>query len=148
MSDFTVTPPNEWRKRSIMQVTLSNGLNVELRQPNLMGIVLNSRKGDVPHGLRQQIMLQLQGASPQDIPAWSPGQSEDELSELNTFMETVIRAAFVNPIIVEDPDLNAKDPFQIAYDWLDTTTVSEVFGLVMGGAAEDADGAATFPEGS
>lgn len=151
MSDFTVSPPNEWRRRAVMQVTLPNGLNVELRRPNMQALVLNAKKGDVPHGLRNQIILQLQGGNPDEIPEWKPGEREEELPELDNFMRTVVKAAFVNPVIVDAPDESASDPYQIAYEWLDAGTVNEVFALVMSGpgavgVTEEADGAARFPD--
>lgn len=148
MSDFKVTPPQAWRDQAIMQVTLGNGMNVELRRPNIMAVVFNGKSGDVPHGLRQQLIDQLQGKPVEQVMAWQPGQSEDDLPQLGSFMETVVRAAFVNPVIVDDPDMKAKDPYQIAYAWLDDATIGEVFGLVMGGATAEADAAATFPDGT
>jgi hypothetical protein len=153
MSDFVVSPPGEWRKRAILQVTLPNGLNVELRRPNMQALVLNAKKGDVPHGLRNQIILQLQGGNPDRIPEWKPGEREEELPELDNFMRTVVKAAFVNPVIADEPDENARDPYQIAYGWLDDESIMAVFSLVMSGPGamtveEEADGAARFPDGA
>lgn len=120
---LVVSPASEWRKRATEVLTLPSGLVMEARRPNVNALILNTSDGSIPTGLRNMVAKQL--ASGRDgLTEWKP-DSVDDLVGVVAFMDVVVKACFVNPVIVTDrePDydrgeISFDDVSQIDRDFL------------------------------
>lgn len=108
------------------ELTLPSGLVVEVRRPDIARLVMESKDGSVPAFLTQQVVAGLSGKV-QNTKAWDP--STEDLSTMSRFMDMVVKAALVWPVIVQgEPDYDAG---QISIADLGQDDRSFLFGWAM-----------------
>lgn len=126
---MTVTSGKAWRART-EEVTLPSGNTAELRKPDVLSLVM--RNGGIPDVLTAQVMAGLQ-----DEGGKSPKFGAKELGQLLEMLNTVTRACFVSPRIVDKPEE------ELAEDELRVEDVSmEDKSFIFQWAAGSGDGAA------
>ena len=113
---------------------LPSGATVLLRKPDITALIMESDTGDVPEAFTQQVLDSLNpkpgrknGRKEHDF-EWRPEASD--LPVISRFMTLIIRAAFVSPRIVDNPDYEAD---QIAMSDLTQADKQWVFGWAMPG---------------
>lgn len=112
--------------RRTEEIQLPSGLSVEVRRPDISRLVMESKDGSVPAFLQQQVIAGLQGKA-ETVEAWDP--SKEDLSTMSRFMDMVVRAALVWPVIVEgEPDYDAG---QISINDLEQADRTFLFGWAM-----------------
>jgi len=137
MTDITalgLTPANEWRKARETALKLPSGKTILAKRPDPIDLVLQD--GVIPDSLAQLIVEQIGGSTNSQ---WKP--SREEVGKIGHMMNTVAKAVFVYPEIVEsDPGEG-----QITID--DVSADDKMFllnwALGMGGATASA---ARFPK--
>lgn len=140
---------SEWRKlRGVLQHTgvmmsksaaafrrseelkLPSGLVVEVRKPDITRLVMESPDGNVPSFVVGQVIAQLSGKGG-GTEEWQP--TADDLPVLSRFMDMVVKAALVWPVIVVgEPDYEAG---QINIQDLDEQDRAVLFGWGLPGQA-------------
>lgn len=87
------------------ELALPSGLVVEVRKPDISRLVMESKDGSVPAFVVGQIIDQLTGKGA-TVSDWKP--TADDLPVLSRFMDLVVRAALVWPVVVDgQPDYEA-----------------------------------------
>lgn len=121
---YTVSPARAWKQKVTHLLKLPNtGLILEARRPDVGALILNSTDGTIPVGLRN-MMIKKQFGNPQGQQGqvtWEP--SADDLIGVLNLRKLILKAAFVNPVIVDsDPDYDAGeilfediDPLDVEY---------------------------------
>jgi hypothetical protein len=116
-----VTPAALWKPVTFEEV-LPSGKVARLKKPDIVGLVMSSDNGDVPDWLTGMVAREITGEH-RDVEMFTGNDSEDRkrLAGLGTFMEKLVRLAFVEPRIApasREPDYEAGE---IAYSDLDST---------------------------
>jgi len=88
------------------KLTLSSGLEVEVRKPDISTLVLkNQGSGSVPTPITNMVVASIAGVEPQPLEFAS-----EDLPALASFISLTVRAALVWPVIVdENPDYEAGE---------------------------------------
>lgn len=108
------------------EVQLPSGLTVEVRKPDISRLVMESKDGSVPAFLQQQVVAGLAGKA-ETVDDWDP--SKEDLATMSRFMDMVVRAALVWPVIVDgNPDYDAG---QISLHDLEQADRTFLFGWAM-----------------
>lgn len=83
-------------------VVLPSGLEAELVMPDVSRLVMESTDGQIPTGLKNEVLLSIRKGQQgkEHVIDWQP--TEDDLPALSRFMCMVVRAAFAWPRIVPD----------------------------------------------
>lgn len=136
MPDLKVTPALSWKKQPEL-VQLPSGKVIAAKEVDVMGLVLNSPKGDVPDFLRTQMNAKMQGKKTGAVLV-----DGDNISEMMGLMDLIVRSAVVEPRIVKT-DANYERG-EINQDDLDTEDKMHIFNLVM--PAQEMDAAESFRE--
>ncbi|MBL8162455.1 MAG: hypothetical protein JNJ61_10755 [Anaerolineae bacterium] len=126
-------------KRS-SELVLSSGQTVMVRKVNMARIVLSAPKGTLPDAITAQVVRGLtkgQNGTPEQAALQF---NEDELPELASFMDMIVRAAVVLPRIVES---NPGDD-EITLNDLTQDEHLEIFSWATGGAGEELKAAESF----
>lgn len=100
------TPASAWRKVNEL-ITLPSGKVAELKKPNAISMIIED--GSVPDSLIGIVAGNINGR-PQTTAA--PEYNRGDISGILNLAETICRAAFVSPVIVEDgkqPDYDAGE---------------------------------------
>lgn len=115
------------------ELTLPSGLTVEVRRPDTGRLVMESETGVIPTFLVNQVIGRLVGKAINETTEWIPTQ--DDLPGLNRFMDMVVKAALVWPVIVtSNPDYEAGQIVMSDLSEEDRSTLF-VWGLPGGSAA-------------
>lgn len=112
---------------------LPSGAVVLLRRPDITALIMESETGDVPEAFTAQVLDSLKPKTGRKNGRkegfeWQPEASD--LPVISRFMTLIIRAAFVSPRIVDNPDYEAD---QIAMSDLTQADKQWVFGWAMPG---------------
>ncbi len=123
-------------KPDVIELQLSKGA-VKMTVPDVAGLVVSSKSGQVPNGLRELLVNQMKGGSGKRDKDWEPGP--EDLEGIVAFMEIVVRAAVFEPIIVPDGSVPDYEQGQIAYSNFSIEDKMQIFQKAvpdeMGGAA-------------
>lgn len=122
------TPASQW-KRTTETRQLPSGKVAELQKPDIAGLVMSAGDGNVPNGLVQTFLDAMTSGKPAngaESARWKP--TPEDLPSLMRFVDTIIIAAFANPVIAAEPDYDAG---QIAMSDLATEDKLDVFSWAM-----------------
>lgn len=136
MPDLKVTPAVSWKKQPEL-VQLPSGKVVAAKEVDVMGLILNSPKGDVPDFLRIQMNAKLNGKRQGSVIV-----DGDNLNEVSSLMGLVVQASVVEPRIVRDGANYERG--EINLDDLATEDKMYIFNLVI--PAQEMDTAKSFRE--
>lgn len=113
----------------------SNGFEVTVKRPDV-GRLAMANAGDVPTPILNQLLASLNTGKAVEA---TDGWGRDDLPRLNTFIDMLVKVAFVYPSVVdENPDYEAG---QIAISDLTTDDRFAVFSWAM---PQEADAASKF----
>jgi hypothetical protein len=103
-------------------VTLPSGLEVEARKPDVLRLIVETPDENVPTYLIEKFSAG-QTAGVEEADTMPPVMNKDELRKMSLFMDIVVKAAIVWPVIVDHPQ--AED--EIAISDLDMADRQHVF---------------------
>ncbi len=105
MNNLQVTPASQWKTQTEIH-ELPSGVIVELKRPSTVDTILSN--GNLPEGLAQVMLEAFTGGNSQ----WKVGPAE--LPALADLINTLCRAAFVNPRIAPEGKQPDYDNNEIA----------------------------------
>jgi len=130
---LTVSPASAF-KREPLALLLPSKRVVLVQDVDLVALI-TANKGDVPDFISGQVLSMFTGTKH----AANTGVKADNVGEMFEFVGTIVKAAVVQPRIVETPDYDAG---QIGIDDLSTDDKLHIFGVAM--PAGDAAVASSF----
>ncbi len=126
---LVATPASQWKRETEIR-QLPSGKVAELKKPDIAGLVMSAGDGNVPSGLVQTFLDAMTNGKPANgavaAPKWKP--TPEDLPALMRFVDTIITAAFANPVITAEPDYEAGE---IALRDLVTEDKLDVFSWAM-----------------
>lgn len=91
--------------RRVEEIPLPSGLSVQVRRPDVARLVMESETGTVPTFLVNQVISRLVGKPVGENEEWIP--KPEDLQGVNRFIDLVVRASLVWPVLSENPDYEA-----------------------------------------